>query len=68
MPIEQQIEQAILRSPYFDGRTLRFETCDGNVVLHGVVKTFFQKQIAQETVRQIHGVNRIENQLVVTHL
>lgn len=65
MVMEKQIEQAILRSPYFDGRMLRFETTAGHVVLHGVVSSFFQKQIAQETVRRIDGVNRVENQLVV---
>ena len=41
------------------------EAADGRVVLKGNVSTFFQKQMAQEAVRRIDGVQQIENLLQV---
>ncbi|HEX5103694.1 MAG TPA: BON domain-containing protein [Pirellulaceae bacterium] len=35
-------------------------------MLQGVVKTYFQKQMAQETVRRVAGVEEVENCLEVT--
>ncbi|MFM2095979.1 MAG: hypothetical protein RIS70_3103, partial [Planctomycetota bacterium] len=45
---------------------LRFEAADGRVVLKGVVRSYFQKQMAQETLRRIDGIVFIENDLEVT--
>jgi len=64
--ISQQIDLAITSSPYLTGKKLRFEMQDGHVVLQGRVASFFQKQMAQEALRKIDGVERIENQLEVT--
>jgi osmotically-inducible protein OsmY len=41
------------------------EAADGRVVLKGNVRSFFQKQMAQEAIRRIDGVQRIENLLEV---
>ena len=65
MPIETLIEVAIRESPYLRGKQLRFETLDGHVTLRGNVGSFFHKQMAQETVRRIDGVQRIDNLVVV---
>ncbi len=56
---------ALERNPYIGRRALRLETEHGRVVLRGVVRTFFQKQMAQETVRRIDGVEEIHNELEV---
>jgi len=64
--LTQQIDLAITNSPYLTGKKLRFEMQDGHVVLQGRVTSFFQKQMAQEALRKIDGVERIENQLEVT--
>jgi osmotically-inducible protein OsmY len=64
--LAQQIDAAISTSPYLTGKKLRFEMHDGHVVLQGRVASFFQKQMAQEALRRIDGVTRIENQLEVT--
>ncbi|MEZ6096371.1 MAG: BON domain-containing protein [Pirellulaceae bacterium] len=37
----------------------------GNVCLTGRVRTFFEKQMAQESVRHINGVANLENQIIV---
>jgi osmotically-inducible protein OsmY len=60
-----RIDQAIQTNPYVNGRTLRFETDGSRVVLQGSVKSYFQKQMAQEAVRKVEGVEQIENCLEV---
>jgi osmotically-inducible protein OsmY len=41
------------------------EANQGRLVLHGVVGSYYQKQIAQETLRKVDGVEQIENLLQV---
>ncbi len=61
----ERVEVAVLGSPYLLGRKVRIETEEGRVVLHGTVGTYFQKQMAQEALRRVAGVQGIENRLVV---
>ena len=63
--LADRVVSAIESSPYVNGRTLRFETDGSRVVMQGVVKTYFQKQMAQETVRRVEGVQQVENCLEV---
>ncbi len=63
--LEDQVHDAIKQSPYLSYRQLSCETNDGRVILRGRVSSFFQKQMAQETVRQISGIVSIENCLEV---
>ena len=44
---------------------LRVEAREGVVRLEGAVRSFFHKQMAQETIRRLDGVERIENCLQV---
>lgn len=60
------VNSAIEANPYLAGRKLRFETEGGRVVLKGTVGTFFQKQMAQESLRHIAGIGEIENELEVS--
>jgi len=64
-PLEERVSNAISRSPYLLTRKLRHETHQGRVVLQGTVESFFQKQMAQETVRIVDGVEEVDNQLEV---
>lgn len=64
--LSERVDSAITTSPYLTGRQLRFETDGGRVTLKGIVKTYFQKQMAQEVVRRVEGVERIDNNLEVT--
>ena len=61
----ERVELAVHTSPYLSGRTLRIETDAGRVVLHGTVRSYFQKQMAQEALRRVDGLEGIENRLVV---
>lgn len=63
--LAERVEGAIQTNPYFSGRTLRFETEGARVVLHGRVASYFQKQMAQEIVRRVEGVETVENALEV---
>jgi osmotically-inducible protein OsmY len=63
--LQRRVENALARSPYVARKKLRFESEQGRVTLHGTVDSFFQKQMAQETVRRLDGVDSIENQLEV---
>lgn len=61
-----RINVAIHTNPYFSGRKVKSATEGGRVVLKGTVNTYFQKQMAQEIVRRVEGVEAIENCLEVT--
>jgi osmotically-inducible protein OsmY len=65
-PLNDLVHTALQRSPYLAGRNLRFEAEQGRVTLRGVVKTYYQKQIAQEVLRRVDGVQEISNELEVT--
>jgi osmotically-inducible protein OsmY len=52
-------------SPY---RELRMLTCKfrrGHLIVYGTVPTFYMKQMAQETVRPVAGVEKITNRVSV---
>jgi osmotically-inducible protein OsmY len=63
--LRELIESALSRSPYLSGRQLQCEVCDEDVVLRGVVHSYYQKQLAQESLRAIEGVTRIRNEIEV---
>jgi osmotically-inducible protein OsmY len=63
--LESLITLAIARHPHLKRRKLRFETQQGHVVLRGVVGSYYQKQMAQEAVRRLDGVDSVENHLQV---
>jgi hypothetical protein len=65
--LDDQVASALQKSPHLLGQNLRSDTRDGHVVLHGSVKSYFHKQMAQEAIRRIDGVRQIANELVVIH-
>ncbi len=60
-----QVHGALSRSPYLAPTELRIEAQEGVIRLEGAVKSFFHKQMAQETIRRVDGVERIVNCLQV---
>lgn len=63
--LDSLISSAIERNPHLKRRNLRFETQEGRVVLRGTVSSYYQKQMAQEALRRLKGVDHIENHLEV---
>ena len=63
--LRDRVEKAIEDAPHLNRQQLRFEAKEGHVTLKGTVGTYFQKQMAQEALRRIEGVDEISNQLEV---
>lgn len=63
--LSDQVHLALSRSPYFAGRSLRVEVENDSITLRGVVGSYYQKQVAQESLRTIEGVDCIQNELEV---
>jgi osmotically-inducible protein OsmY len=61
-----QVHGALRNSPYFSSRHVRIEAEEGVVRLEGAVRSFFHKQMAQEAIRRLDGVERVVNCLQVT--
>ena len=61
----KRVDMAIKSSPHLARHDLQCAVNEGRVVLTGVVGSYFQKQMAQEVVRRVDGVRKVENQLEV---
>ncbi len=66
MPLSDRVLTALEQNPYIARRKLRFETEEGRVTLRGVVGSYFQKQMAQESLRNVDGIDEISNELEVS--
>ena len=64
-PLELQARTVLKHNPHLPHRNLRIEAHDGRVTLKGIVRSFYQKQMAQESLKGIEGLEQIENQLQV---
>lgn len=65
IPLLDKIHGALSNSPYIPARQVRIETTDGRVRMKGTVGSYYQKQMAQEVVLRLDGVEHVENQLQV---
>lgn len=63
--LREVVEVALTRSSALAGRNLRFEVHEDGVVLRGIVRSYYHKQLAQESLRTVSGVSRITNELEV---
>jgi osmotically-inducible protein OsmY len=62
---EEKVSSALRRNPHLQSRNLRFEASEGRVTLRGQVNSWYQKQMAQESLLRLEGIDRVENQLEV---
>jgi osmotically-inducible protein OsmY len=58
-------ESRLRSNPYLALKNISCGYRDGVLVLQGCLPTYYLKQIAQETVSLLEGVERIENQIEV---
>lgn len=65
-PLSDRVVTALETNPYLARRNLRFEASEGCITLRGVVRSYFQKQMAQEALREVDGIEEIHNELEVT--
>ena len=61
----RNLEDALGTNPHVAGKRLRVENRAGHVVVRGRVGSYYQKQMAQEALLQIDGVQNLENELEV---
>ena len=64
-PLLHRAHGTLSGSTYLSTRNVQIDANDGRVRLEGTVGTYFQKQMAQELLRRLDGVERIENMLQV---
>jgi osmotically-inducible protein OsmY len=64
--LDDCVETALLKQANVPERNLRFEASDGRVTLHGTVHSYYQKQMAQEALRRLEGVQTIDNKIEVS--
>ena len=57
--LDTLISTTIQKHPHLKRRRVHFETQQGRVVLRGTVSSYYQKQLAQEAVRRLQGVDSI---------
>lgn len=63
--LAQRVDAVLRSNPHISHRNLRFEANQGQVVLRGTVRSYYQKLMAQEALLSVEGVEAIENQLEV---
>ena len=67
--VEQQAEQLLHQHPHFHGRTcwvkVHFEPTDRSLRLEGCLPSFYLKQLAQEALRDLKGIERIDNRISI---
>lgn len=61
----QRVDSALKASPHLARHQVFCHEQSGIVVLHGRVRSFFEKQMAQEALRRLEGIERIVNELEV---
>lgn len=60
-----KVRRSLKMSPYPELRTLECDQKSEVTQLRGSVGTYFLKQLAQETVMAVHGVEQVENSVKV---
>ncbi len=61
----RNVRQALLATGYAELQQVWVEVQKGEVYLCGSVPTFYQKQLAQEAVKRVEGVELLTNDIAV---
>ena len=60
-----RMDQDLANHPLMKGKNVRIQQEKRRVILEGDVDSYYDKQMLQEVVRRIEGVEEIENRLLV---
>ena len=66
--IVETATRQLLESPYANVRRISCDYDQGLLFLRGRMPCFYHKQLAQETVREIEGVDRVVNEIEVVEM
>lgn len=64
--LKQQIERALVRNAETDAERITVEVQGSKVILHGTVRSYAEKQAAEDTVWAAPGVTEVENRIVIS--
>ena len=64
--LKQQIERALVRNAETDARNITIEVEGSKVILRGTVRSYAEKQAAEETAWSASGVTEVENRIVIS--
>jgi osmotically-inducible protein OsmY len=63
--LTRRLENVLQSSPHVPRHRVRLENRSGHVVVRGAVDSYYQKQMTQEAILRVEGVEHLENQLEV---
>ncbi|MCA9006163.1 MAG: BON domain-containing protein [Planctomycetaceae bacterium] len=63
--LSELIKKAISSSELFANQSVQYHVEQEQVVLTGIVGSYYAKQLAQESVSRIQGVRQVHNRLTV---
>jgi osmotically-inducible protein OsmY len=64
-PIADLAERLLRSNPYLALKNVSCDWLDGVLILRGCLPSFYLKQITQEVVASVEGVEHIDNQILV---
>jgi osmotically-inducible protein OsmY len=63
--LQELAERCLRRNPYLALKNVSCDCRDGVLVLRGCLPSYYLKQVAQEVVARLEGVEAIDNQIQV---
>ena len=64
--LKQQIERALIRNAETDARHITVEVEGNKVILRGTVRSYAEKQAAEDTAWAAPGITEVENRIVIS--
>jgi osmotically-inducible protein OsmY len=61
----EQASAILSQHPHLGNRKVKCRAKDANLVIEGEVNSYYEKQLAQEALRNVEGIGQVENQLDV---
>ncbi len=61
----RKVQKALWDTGYAELQQIWVEVEEGGVILCGSVSTYYQKQVAQEAVKRVEGVELLTNEITV---
>jgi osmotically-inducible protein OsmY len=64
--LKQQIERALIRNAQTDARNITIEVEGSKIILRGTVRSYAEKEAAEDTAWSAPGVTEVENRIVIS--
>jgi osmotically-inducible protein OsmY len=64
--LKQTIEKALVRNAETDAKNITVEVQGSKIILRGTVRSYLEKQVAEDTAWSTPGVTQVDNRIVVS--